>query len=106
MDATLLVVWEDASVSELSWLEASSNIRIDGQVEVLLVRASQAEQAEWSSFLSKGKSDLKDQAPMAPLLLDLLDRVQIRLAELSRKERQSFATPEPPTESDNGSRIY
>eukprot|EP00439_Symbiodinium_sp_Y106_P063642 s719_g9.t2 len=86
VDATLLVVWEDASVSELSWLEASSNIRIDGQVEVLLVRASQAEQAEWSSFLSKGKSDLKDQAPMAPLLLDLLDRVQIRLAELSRKD--------------------
>ncbi|CAE7787095.1 ALMA3 [Symbiodinium sp. CCMP2456] len=76
-DVTLLVVWEDAAVSELSWLEASSNIRIDGQVEVMTVRASQP---GWSDFLSK-QAD-KEQA----LLLDLVDRVQMRVAELSRKD--------------------
>ena len=79
-DATLLVVWEDAAVSELSWLQASSNIRIDSQVEVIVVRASQP---EWSNFLSK-QTDQQEQA----LLLDLVDRVQIRVAELSRKECQ------------------
>ena len=79
-DATLLVVWEDAAVSELSWLEASSNIRIDSQVEVIVVRASQP---EWSNFLSK-QTDQQEQA----LLLDLVDRVRIRVAELSRKECQ------------------
>ncbi|CAE7772012.1 ALMA6 [Symbiodinium sp. CCMP2592] len=78
VDATLLVVWEDASVSELSWLEASSNIRIDGQVEVIVVRASQPESA-WSSFPDQKQAQ-------APLLLDLVERVQIRLAELSRKD--------------------
>ncbi|CAE7843872.1 ALMA4 [Symbiodinium microadriaticum] len=77
-DATLLVVWEDAAVSELSWLEASSNIRIDSQVEVIVVRASQP---EWSNFLSK-QTDQQEQA----LLLDLVDRVRIRVAELSRKD--------------------